>query len=163
MASSSTAPVGRAFSREWNIIDRSTTIRAQDADWSKVKPIFPDRMAEGERFVKKYGFVPANHGYAIRGDVYRANPWLPFNLYKAFLESKKVWQDNFSSSVPSGLFFGPQYQQMTRKIVGDDPFVYGVKGNRAMLQTSIDFSYEQGFIKEKPSVEDLFAESLRDL
>jgi 4,5-dihydroxyphthalate decarboxylase len=157
------APVGRAFSREWNIIDRSTTIRAQDADWSKVKPLIPDRMAESERFVKKYGFVPSNHGYALRGDVYRANPWLPFNLYKAFLESKRYWQEHFTESIPSALFFGNQYIQMTKKIVGDDPFVYGVKGNRDMLQTSIDFSFEQGFIPEKPKVEELFAEQLRDL
>jgi hypothetical protein len=52
---------------------------------------------------------------------------------------------------------------MTRQVVGDDPFVYGVKGNRDMLQTSIDFSHEQGFIPEKPKVEELFAEQLRDL
>jgi len=157
------APIGRAFSREWNIIDRSTTIRAENADWSKVKPLFPDRMAEAERFVKKHGFVPSNHGYAIRGDIYREHPWLAFNLYKAFLESKRVWQENYTSSLPTALFFGPQYQQMTKKIVGDDPFVYGVKGNHDMLQMSIDFSYEQGFIPEKPKVEDLFAESLRGL
>ena len=32
-----------------------------------------------------------------------------------------------------------------------------------MLQTSIDFSFEQGFIPQKPKVEELFAEQLRDL
>src|SRR5579871_637392 len=55
------APVGRAFRRESNLIDRSTQIRALEGDWSKVKPLFPDPMAEGRRFVKAHGFVPANH------------------------------------------------------------------------------------------------------
>jgi 4,5-dihydroxyphthalate decarboxylase len=157
------ATVGRAFSREWNIIDRSTTIRAQDADWSKVKPLFPDPKAEAERFVKQHGFVPANHGYAIRGDVYRQHPWIAFNLYKAFLEAKRVWAENFSDSVPSGLFFGPQYIRETTRIVGEDPFAYGVKANRAMLETAVKYSNQQGFIPDIPKIEDLFAEQLRDL
>src|SRR5262249_52087401 len=40
------APTHRAFSRESNIIDRSTQIRARDGDWSKVKPLFPDPIDE---------------------------------------------------------------------------------------------------------------------
>ena len=82
------ASVTRAFSRESNIIDRSTQIRAESGDWSKVKPLFPDRVAEATRFVKQHGFAPANHAYAIRGDVARKYPWLAFNLYKAFVAAK---------------------------------------------------------------------------
>src|SRR5574342_337542 len=41
------APVGRAFRPEQNIVDRSTRIRASGGDWSKVKPLFPDKIAEG--------------------------------------------------------------------------------------------------------------------
>ena len=44
------ASVNRAFSRESNIIDRSTHIRARGGDWSKVKPLFPDLM------LKRHGF-----------------------------------------------------------------------------------------------------------
>src|SRR5215510_1021058 len=36
------ASVHRAFSRESNIVDRSTQIRAKGGDWSKVKPLFAD-------------------------------------------------------------------------------------------------------------------------
>ena len=53
--------------------------------------------------------------------------------------------------------------QEARDAVGDDPFAYGVKDNRAMLETAINYSYEQGFIPEKPKVEDLMVESCRDL
>jgi len=157
------ATVGRAFSREWNIIDRSTTIRASDGDWSKVKPLFPNLREEATRFVKAHGFVPANHGYAIRGDIYRKYPWVAFNFFKACLEAKKVAADRLSDQVPSALFFGPEFQRMTRDAVGEDPFGYGVKANRDMLETAVSYSFEQGFIKEKPKIEDLFAESLRDL
>jgi 4,5-dihydroxyphthalate decarboxylase len=157
------APVDRAFSREKNIIDRSTTIRAQDGDWSKVKPLFPDLVAEGKRFVAAHGFVPANHGYAIRGDIYRQYPWTAFNLYTAFVRAKELYNERFAESIPSGLMFGAEYLRQTRQIVGNDPFTYGLNANRPMLETIVSFSHEQGFIPEKYRIEDLFAASTHDL
>jgi 4,5-dihydroxyphthalate decarboxylase len=52
---------------------------------------------------------------------------------------------------------------MTQEIFGSDPYTYGIKGNRKMLETLIDFSHEQGLIKTKPKIEDLFAGSTLDL
>jgi len=157
------ATVGRAFRREWNLIDRSTQIRAADADWSKVKPLFPDPMEEARRFVRAHGYLPANHAYIIRGDIYEQYPWLAFNLYKAFLESKRVYQEKFPDSIPSGLIMGREYLKTTREIFGDDPYPYGVKANRDMLQTIVDYSFEQGLTKEKQKIEELFAPSTLDL
>lgn len=157
------APVGRAFSRESNVIDRSTHIRAREGDWSKVKPLFPDVMAEGKRFFDAHGYIPANHAYAIRGDVHRAYPWVAFNLYAAFVKAKDLYQQRLGDSISSGLIFGPQYLQQTRAIFGDDPFPYGVKANRPMLETIVNFSHEQGFIPRKFELDELFAPATLDL
>ncbi len=43
------------------MIDRSTHIRARDGDWSKVKPLFPDLIAEERAFFKQHGYITANH------------------------------------------------------------------------------------------------------
>jgi 4,5-dihydroxyphthalate decarboxylase len=153
------APVNRAFQRGSNIIDRSTRLRAAGADWSKVKPLFPDKIAEGERFFKKHGYIPANHAYIIRGDVYRQYPWLAFNLYSAFVKAKEIAREKLSESIPSALIFGPEYLATTKRIFGDDPFPYGIEANRGMLQTIIDYSHEQGLTREKLKIEDLFAPS----
>jgi len=157
------ASVGRAFRAETNMIDRSTHIRAQDADWSKVKLLFPDRIAEGTRFFSKHGFIPANHAYVIRGDIYRKYPWIAINLYKAFVAAKKIAQEELAKSIPSGLVFGADYFANTRKIFGADPYPYGISANRKMLQTIIDYSYEQGLTNEKQRIEDLFAPSTLEL
>jgi 4,5-dihydroxyphthalate decarboxylase len=157
------APIGRAFSRESNVIDRSTHIRAREGDWSKVKPLFPDVMAEGKRFFDKHGYIPANHAYAIRGDVYREHPWVAFNFYAAFAKAKELYQQRLSESISSGLIFGPQYLQQTRAIFGPDPFPYGIKANREMLETIVTFSLEQGFIPRKYELEELFASPTLDL
>ena len=153
------APVSRAFAREKNIVDRSTQIRAREGDWTKVRRLFPDLIAEGTRFFKKHGYIPANHAYVIRGDIYRKYPWLAFNLYQAFVAAKELAMERLPGRIPSGLIFGPEYLRQTREIFGEDPYPYGIKANRPMLETIIDFSVEQGLTKEKQKIEDLFAES----
>jgi len=157
------APVDRTFNREKNVIDRSTHIRALDADWSKVRRLFPDRRAEGARFFREHGFIPANHVYIIRGDVYRAHPWLAFNLYAAFIKAKQLAAESLARSIPSALIFGPEYLADTRGIFGEDPFPYGVKANRPLLETLVAYSHEQGLTPRKMAIEELFAESTLDL
>ena len=124
---------------------------------------FPDRMAEGKRFFDKWGFFPVNHAYTIRGDIYRKHPWVAFNLYSAFVKAKEHFNAKLVDSIPSGLFFGKEYLTKTQEMFGSDPFPYGVKANRKLLETLIDFSHEQGLITKKPKIEELFAESTRDL
>ncbi len=153
----------RAFQKGTNIIDRSTHIRAAEGDWSKVKPLFPDSMAEGKRFFAKHGFIPANHMYIIRGDVYRQYPWVAFNLFKAFVKAKESAQENLAEGIPSGLIFGREYLAQTRSIFGVDPYPYGVKMNRSMLDTLVAYSSEQGLTPKKLEIGQLFAPSTLDL
>jgi 4,5-dihydroxyphthalate decarboxylase len=142
-----------------NVIGRSHRITGADGDWSKVKRLFPDRITEGKRFFQKWGFLPVNHAYTIRGDIYKKYPWVAFNLYTAFVKAKADFNAKLADSIPSGLFFGKEYLAMTQEVFGNDPYPYGVKANRKMLETLIDFSHEQGLITKKPKVEELFAES----
>ena len=132
-------------------------------DWSKVKFLFPDRMAEGKRFFDKWGFLPVNHAYIIKGELYRKHPWVAFNLYQAFVRAKENFNGKLLNTIPTALFFGREYLETTQKMFGQDPFPYGVKANRKMVQTIIDFSHEQGLTEKKMAVEDLFAESTLDL
>ena len=145
-----------------NALDRSSRI-AGKGDWSKIKPLFPDRMAEGARFYKQHGFLPVNHAYIIRGDIYRKYPWVAFNLYTGFVKAKALAREQLLERIPSALFFAPEYAAMTREMIGDDPFPYGIKANKAMLDTIIAFSYEQGLTPRKMTVEELFAQSTLDL
>jgi 4,5-dihydroxyphthalate decarboxylase len=141
-----------------NALDRSSRIRGK-GDWSKIKLLFPDRMAEGARFYRKHGFLPVNHAYIIRGDIYKKYPWVAFNLYTGFVKAKEHFNAKLPDSIPSALFFGREYLAMTQAAFGDDPYPYGVKDNQKMLETLIDFSHEQGLTMNKLKVEDLFARS----
>ncbi len=141
-----------------NALDRSSRI-AGGGDWNKIKPLFPDRMAEATRFHKQHGFLPVNHTYIIRGDILKKHPWVAVNLYTGFVKAKGLAQERLAESIPTALFFGPEYAAMTRDLIGDDPFPYGIKPNQAMLDTLIGFSHEQGLTPRRMTVEELFAES----
>lgn len=150
------AAINTPWLRAGSILDRSSRSLG---DWSQVKPLFDDPIAEGTRFVRKHGYIPPNHTYIIRGDIHRKHPWIAFNLYTAFVKAKAVAQEKLAERIPSALFFGPEYLAMTRKIVGDDPFPYGVAANRPMLDRLIAYSHEQGLTPTKMKIEELFADS----
>jgi 4,5-dihydroxyphthalate decarboxylase len=139
-----------------NALDRSSHITG-GGDWRKVKPLFPDRMAEGARFFTQHGFLPVNHAYIIRGDIYRQDPWVAASLYDGFVRAKALAAEKLAEQIPAALVFCAEYLAMTRKIVGDDPFPYGVKANAALLDTITGYSYEQGLTSRKMKVEELFA------
>jgi 4,5-dihydroxyphthalate decarboxylase len=139
-----------------NALDRSSRITG-GGDWSKIKALFPDRMVEGARFFKKHGFLPVNHTYIIRGDIYRRHPWVAAKLYDGFVRAKALAREKLVEQIPSALIFGEEYFSMTCGSVGDDPFPYGIKANAAMLDTIIGYSHEQGLTPRQMKVDELFA------
>jgi len=156
------AHVASPFVLQANTLDRSSRIVGKN-DWSKIRPLFPDRMAEGTRFHRQHGFLPVNHAYIIRGDIYKKHPWVAFNLYSGFVKAKAMAREKMLEAIPSALFFGAEYQSMTRQMIGDDPFPYGIKANQAMLDTITGYSHEQGLTQRQMKAEELFAESTLDL
>jgi len=142
-----------------NALDRSSSIQGR-GDWTKIGPLFPDRMTEAGRFFEQHGFLPVNHTYIIRGDVHRDHPWLAQSLYDGFLRAKEAARDKLVHEIPEALVFGPEYLEMTQKLVGEDPFPYGIKNNQAMLETITGYSYEQGLTPRPLKMEELFAEDL---
>jgi 4,5-dihydroxyphthalate decarboxylase len=145
-----------------NTLDRSSRIAGKD-DWSKIRPLFPDRMAEGARFFGKHGFLPVNHTYIIRGDIHGKYPWVADNLYAGFVRAKALAREKLEERIPAALFFGPEYLAMTRDMIGEDPFPYGIKANQAMLDKIIGYSYEQGLTSRKMTIGELFTEGTLEL
>jgi 4,5-dihydroxyphthalate decarboxylase len=86
-----------------------------------------------------------------------------FNLYSGFVKAKSLAREKLLDRIPSALFFGPEYVAMTRQMIGDDPFPYGVKANRALLDTLVSFSHEQGLTPHRMAIDELFAQSTLDL
>ena len=144
-----------------NTLDRSSRITGKD-DWSKIAPLFPDRLAEATRFYNQHGFLPVNHAYIIRGDIHRQHPWLAASLYEGFVRAKALARERLIEQIPAALIFGQEYLAMTRELIGDDPFPFGIKANQAMLDTITGYSHEQGLTPRKMKIDELFAECTLD-
>jgi 4,5-dihydroxyphthalate decarboxylase len=144
-----------------NLVDRSSRTFGPG---SGVRPLF-DARVESARYFAKTGIYPVNHCVAIRRDVLEAHPWIPLNLYSAFLEAKALAAaeslgGGVSSTISaSGLdpfldtgTVGVDVQQA----LATDLFPYGVQANRDLLETILLYSYEQGLSKRHLALEDVF-------
>ena len=147
------APINRVFSRESNIIDRSTQIRAQGADWSKVKPLFADRIAEGVRYFRKTGIYPINHGVVIKDSLLKDMPWIAGELLRMFEAAKTEYLKNLRAS--GDVSSWDKAAADNAAVVGD-PFPFGIENNRKTLEAITQFALDQKMVPRKFSVEELF-------
>lgn len=144
-----------------NVIERSQRIPGSGGPAATI-PAFGDGIAEGRRFFDRHGFIPINHTYVIRGELLERHPWIALNLYKAFLAAKEAAERDPLEDVPLGLVFRAEFLSMVTSWFGADPFPYGVRANRRVLELMIGYSQEQGFIPAPLDVDGLFAPSTID-
>ncbi len=123
----------------------------------RVARLFPDHRAEEMSFYKKTSMFPIMHVVAIRRDLVKQYPWLPVNLYRAFNESKAAGMKRMFNPRVVPLAWYTEYWEEERALLGDDPWEYGLsEQNRKTLDNMIGYSHEQGMIKRRLSVDDLF-------
>jgi 4,5-dihydroxyphthalate decarboxylase len=141
-----------------NVIERSGT-DSRRLDWTEIGPVFGDPFAEGKRFFDRHGFIPINHTYVIRGELFRQHPWVALNLYQGFLEAKRVAEADLVEEIPLSLVFRWEFLSQVQSLFGPDPFPYGFRANRATLAEIARHSHEQGLISEPIDIEHIFAPS----
>jgi 4,5-dihydroxyphthalate decarboxylase len=142
-----------------NLVDRS---RIELDGNSAFRLLFPDPVAEGQRYYRKTGIFPINHGMVVRRSIYEEHPWVALNLFNAFRQAKeKVTarvRDLVSTHLELGLL-GPD----AREALDVDPYPYGVKSNQKVLETVAQYSYEQGLTPRLMQMDEIFAPSTLDL
>jgi 4,5-dihydroxyphthalate decarboxylase len=125
-----------------------------------LRPLFADVAAEGKRFYDAHGYVPANHCYMISGSLAREHPALVANLYRAFHEATTLALQSLPGEKPRGLLFGSEQLARTCESFVGDPFAYGIGSNRAMLEMIVQLCQEQGLVRDKPAIEELFVRGI---
>ena len=142
-----------------NLVDRS---RANVEDDPNIRPLFPDRMAEGARYYQKTGFYHINHAMVVRRSILEQHPWVALNIYHAMLQAKD--QVNARARELADVYlrlglFGPD----GRKALSVDPYPYGVQANRKILENITEYSHEQGLTPRKLGLEEVFAPATLDV
>jgi 4,5-dihydroxyphthalate decarboxylase len=101
------------------------------------------------------------HLVGIRKELAQKHPWLPVNVYKAFVEAKRLALHDLNE-VNMLLVTLPwvvhEYNE-TKALMGEDYWPYGVKENQHQLEVFTRFHHEQGLSPRRMGVEELFAPS----
>jgi 4,5-dihydroxyphthalate decarboxylase len=142
-----------------NLVDRS---RIDLSAHPRVRPMFPDREAEGRRYYAKTGLYQINHTVVVRRSLLEQHPWIALNLYSAFAAAKaevaRAGELYLRNYFVTGLIGDD-----TRRALATDPMAYGVQSARKVLETITQYVHEQGLTARRVGLEEIFAANTLDL
>jgi 4,5-dihydroxyphthalate decarboxylase len=124
-----------------------------------VKLLFDDPMREEIQYFKNTGFFPIMHTVVIKQAVVEAYPWIAKSLQNAFQKAKDICYHRTEDPRKVSLAWFMQHWEEQKRILGPDPWVYGLVENKASLETMVRYAYEQGLISRKFTLAELFITS----
>jgi len=124
----------------------------------RVRTLFRDPVAEGARYFQKTGILPINHCVVVRRSLVERHPWIALNLYQAFLEAKESVLARTRGLTDIYFRLGLLPPEAHAAFAAD-PYPYGIKANRQVLDTAARYSHEQGLTPRVVSLDELFAPS----
>ena len=130
-----------------------------------IRRLFEDSPKVEAEYFKRTGIFPIMHSVALRQDVWEEDPWIARSLFKAFQRAKEDAYARLKDLSPYKIslawFRGPVEEQ--QRILGADPWAYGLAKNRHVVETLAGYLYEQGLTDKKMQVDELFASNTLDL
>ena len=124
-----------------------------------VRRLFENYPEVESAYYKKTGIFPIMHTIAIREELWKESPWIAISLFKAFQQAKELAYRRLNDLSPYKIsmvwFREPMNEQ--KKILGEDPWPYGLAKNRHVVETLMGYLHEQGLAKRQLSIEELFA------
>ena len=125
----------------------------------RVERLFPDYRRVEMEYFGRTGLFPIMHVIVIRRSIYESEPWVAQTLYKAFCEAKDIcMRDLYDTNILRvSLPWTSAEYEATRDLMTADSWPYGLEPNRANLETLHGYLFEQGLIKEKLDLDELFA------
>jgi len=141
-----------------NLVDRSTMDLYRHPDF---KTLFPDPHAEGVRFYQKTGIYPINHCMVIKREIVDRHPWTVLNLFKAFARANDIAEKARMEAVAYHLETGLLPPE-ARKALATPLIRHGIAANRKVLETTAQYSFEQGLTPRLVKIEEMFAPSVME-
>ena len=142
-----------------NLVDRS---RITFEGNPRVRRLFPDPVAEGRRYYQKTGLFPINHGMALRRALYEQHPCVALNIFNAFRRAKEAAYARARELTATHVELGLLPPE-TPRALAIDPYPYGVRSSREVLETVARYSHEQGLTPRVMPLEEIFAPSTLEL
>ncbi len=139
-------------------LDAALTARPPASLGRGIRRLIPDYRSHEEAYYRKTGIYPIMHVLVMKGDVFRAHPWVAMNLYKAFSEARDRSMarlcDVTASHAPMPWLY--DISEQMRELFKGDFYPYGLEPNRPTLEAFLQYAYEQGVCHRKLEPDELF-------
>ena len=126
---------------------------------ARVRRLFPNYKQVEMDYFRKTGLFPIMHVIVIKRSIYEKERWVAQTLYKAFCAAKELcMRELYDTNILriSLPWTSAEYEE-TRDLMTADYWPYGLAPNRHNLETLHSYLYEQGLIRQKLNLEELFA------
>jgi 4,5-dihydroxyphthalate decarboxylase len=125
--------------------------------------LFPDYRTEEIAYYRRTGIFPIMHVLAVRSSVIESHPDLPEQLFQAFVASKRRAQD-LMRAIPSwSVIWKDRELEEEDDILGPQAWPFGLAANQHVIDTFMNYCYQQGIAARPLPARELFVPSTWDL
>jgi 4,5-dihydroxyphthalate decarboxylase len=122
-----------------------------------VRRLWPNYREVEVDYYRRTGIFPIRHLVVVKDEVLERDGEVALQLVRAFEDAKqqayKYWADHRRSSLA---WFGAE-QEEERALLGPDPWPYSVEKNRVVLETLLDYAFEQRLTDRRLEINEIFA------
>jgi 4,5-dihydroxyphthalate decarboxylase len=122
-----------------------------------VRRLWPNYREVEVDYYRRTGIFPIRHLVVVKDEVLERDGEVASQLVRAFEEAKqqayKYWADHRRSSLA---WFGAE-QEEERALLGPDPWPYSVEKNRVVIETLLDYAFEQRLTERRLDINEIFA------
>jgi len=124
----------------------------------QVGRLWRDSMGAAEDWYRREGLFPIMHVLGVRRSLAEAHPWLPGALLKGFTEAKRIAGELLAdtSATKVTMPFVEDTLDRARRLMGPDPWSYGLAPNAKVLDRFLDYHHAQGLSPARVQVDELF-------
>lgn len=135
------------------------------AGHAKVARLFPDYRAAEIAYFKAAGMFPIMHCVLVRRSLVDQNPWLPTELFRAFVKAKAHALNELAQMNVArvSLAWIAENAAETRAILGKSMWAYGLEESRHELEAMLRYAANDGLTASEIAPEQLFHPSTHKL
>ncbi|HEV8342346.1 MAG TPA: ABC transporter substrate-binding protein [Candidatus Binatia bacterium] len=122
----------------------------------KVGLLFPNSKEAEADYYRKSGIFPIMHAVVIKNAILEKDPWVAVSLLQAFQRSKEICYERMRDPRNFALVWVKELMLEQEAVFGPDPWPYNVEDNRKALEAVVRYEFDQGMIKKKPKIEQIF-------
>ena len=122
----------------------------------RVGLLFPNTKEAEIDYYRRSRHFPIMHTVVIKNEILERAPWVGISVLRAFQKSKEICYERMRDPRNFALVWMKELMQEQEALFGPDPWPYNLEDNRSELEAIVRYEYEQGIIRKRPKIEELF-------